>query len=105
MQSSSINDVVKTLLLSSPPGQFDVTLSNIQSIVSPNDDNNSMLLSNEFIQEVKEEYNHQTGRSILSMTTNNDNNDEFEKGTREEDFLLCQYDILLSVAFSTSHAL
>ena len=82
MQSSSINDVVKTLLLSSPPGQFDETLSNIQFIVSPNDDNNnSMLLSNEFIQEVKEEYNHQTGRSILSMTTNTtatNNNDEFE---------------------------
>lgn len=52
--------IVRHLLLSSPPGQFDLILSDLRNIVS-----SSSVLSDEFVQKVSDEYNQRNNISTV----------------------------------------
>eukprot|EP00555_Chaetoceros_dichaeta_P013448 CAMPEP_0198256646 /NCGR_PEP_ID=MMETSP1447-20131203/6515_1 /TAXON_ID=420782 /ORGANISM="Chaetoceros dichaeta, Strain CCMP1751" /LENGTH=297 /DNA_ID=CAMNT_0043943341 /DNA_START=38 /DNA_END=931 /DNA_ORIENTATION=- len=76
MTSSSNDDnilrISKHLLLSSPPGQFDVILSDLLIILS---EKQKSLLDSNWIQQVQTEYESRSGKSILrTAATNNNNN-------------------------------
>jgi hypothetical protein len=72
--------IVKQLLLSSPPGQFQQTLLNLQTIFDDDNENSSstsaQLITREFIQEVQSIYNSNTGRQVLSGKESSDSNDK-----------------------------
>jgi hypothetical protein len=57
--------IAKEILLSSPPGQFQESLSNIHTIFYHDDNNSNTILSRDFIQEIESFYNSQCGRDVL----------------------------------------
>lgn len=74
MQSDRTNEkmrIAKDLLLSSPPGQFQKTVSNLKSIFNSNDPESAQLMDDGFLKKVQALYETNTGRNAL-MVHNND---------------------------------
>ena len=83
-------NIAKQFLLSSPPGQFQQTLVDLQAIFdnSNNNDNHqssSILLSRDFVNEVQKEYNSNTGRGVLLQQKEDsiNNDDDFGKSLKD----------------------
>ena len=71
--------IAKQFLLSSPPGQFQQTLKDLNDILTIHNDSanhvTNTILSREFVNQVQNEFNTKTGREVLILLQNNNQKD------------------------------
>ena len=81
MTSSNTNqDTIRRILLSSPPGQFDIILEDLRKLLQ--NESSISLLESKFITSVRTEWEAASGRSIL--TKNNNTDDDGGGGSYDE---------------------